>query len=141
MQSEDKRLKADQKTLKADTNEGKMAAESKDAEKVYKDQQNVKGQEKVISSDKANLKADQIKVNWSGRRGDLENPLRRGSRLYAVGNAQWLKTRTVMAWRHQGSASIRSLCPHQPGGGVSQRLWATGAVLPAGVIASIPRHL
>jgi hypothetical protein len=47
--------------MKADKKEGKMAAESKDAEKVYKDKQAVKGQQKDIAADKANLKADQKK--------------------------------------------------------------------------------
>ena len=47
--------------MKADTKEGKMAAESKDAERVYKDQQNVKGEKKDIAGDKANLKAEQKK--------------------------------------------------------------------------------
>lgn len=54
-------LKTDQKVQKADTGEGKMAAESKDAEKVYKDSQNIKGEKKDIAADKANLKADQKK--------------------------------------------------------------------------------
>jgi hypothetical protein len=40
--------KADQKALKADSKSGKMAAESPDAEKVYKDKQAVKGQKKDI---------------------------------------------------------------------------------------------
>ncbi len=47
--------------LKADKAEGKMAAESKDAEKVYKDKQAVKGMKKDIETDKANLKADEKK--------------------------------------------------------------------------------
>lgn len=41
--------------------EGRMAAESKDSEKVYQDKQAVKGEKKNIAADKANLKADQKK--------------------------------------------------------------------------------
>ena len=41
--------------LKADKAEGKMSAESKDSEKVYKDKQNIKGEKKDIVTDKANL--------------------------------------------------------------------------------------
>ena len=39
----------------------KMAAESKDAEKVYKDKQAIKGEKKDMAQDKANLKADMKK--------------------------------------------------------------------------------
>jgi hypothetical protein len=38
-----------------------MAAESKASEKVYKDQQNIKGEKKEITADKAKLKADEKK--------------------------------------------------------------------------------
>jgi len=38
-----------------------MAAESPDAEKVYRDRQAIKGQLKDIDADKANLKADEVK--------------------------------------------------------------------------------
>ena len=47
-----KRLEAAEARLKADTKEGKMAAESKDAEKVYKDQQGMKGDQKDVAADK-----------------------------------------------------------------------------------------
>lgn len=56
-----KRLEVAEAKLKADTAEGKMAAESKDAEKVYKDQQAMKGEKKGIAADTANLKTDQKK--------------------------------------------------------------------------------
>lgn len=59
MRREEKQLKTDQKTLRADTKAGKMAAESADAEKVYKDGRYIKGEEKEIAADKAKLKADQ----------------------------------------------------------------------------------
>ena len=61
LQRQIKRLELAEARLKADTEEGKMAAESKDAEKVYKDQQNVKGEKKVIVTDKSKLKADEKK--------------------------------------------------------------------------------
>ncbi len=56
-----KRLEAAEARPKADTEEGKMAAESKDAEKVYKDQQAIKGEKKDIAANKAKLNADQKK--------------------------------------------------------------------------------
>jgi hypothetical protein len=40
---------------------GKMAAESRDAERVYMDRQAVKAEEKQIVADKAKLHADQLK--------------------------------------------------------------------------------
>jgi hypothetical protein len=46
-----KRLEAAEARLKADTKEGKMAAESKDAERVYKDKQAIKGEKKDIATD------------------------------------------------------------------------------------------
>lgn len=55
---EDAQLKVDQKTLSADTWSGRMAAESPDAERVYKDRQAIKRQEKAISSDRAELTDD-----------------------------------------------------------------------------------
>jgi hypothetical protein len=56
-----KRLEVAEARLKADTKEGKMAAESKDAEKVYKDQQAMKGEKKDIADDTTKLKTDQKK--------------------------------------------------------------------------------
>lgn len=58
---EQKRLKSDRSTMKSDRMEGKMAAESKDAERVYKDRQGIKGEYKDISADKPGspqMKAD-----------------------------------------------------------------------------------
>ena len=51
-----------------------MAAESKDAEKVYKDQQAVKGEKKDIAADTAKLKADREEIAGSGIRGNRTNP-------------------------------------------------------------------
>jgi len=47
-----KRLHVAEARLKADGKEGKMAAESKDAEKVYEDKQAIKGEKKDIAADK-----------------------------------------------------------------------------------------
>lgn len=54
-----KRLEAAEARLKADKAEGKMAAESKDSERVYKDQQAIKGEKKDIAADTTELNADQ----------------------------------------------------------------------------------
>jgi hypothetical protein len=54
-----KRLEMAEARLKADTKEGKMAAVSKDAEKVYLDRQAAKAEAKQVAADKAKLKADQ----------------------------------------------------------------------------------
>jgi hypothetical protein len=56
-----KRLVVLEARLKTDKAEGKMAAESKDAERVYKDKQAVKGEKKDIATDKADLKKDEKK--------------------------------------------------------------------------------
>jgi len=61
LQRETGQLKLAEATLKADTREGKMAAESPDAEKVYRDRQAIIGELKDIDADKANLKADEAK--------------------------------------------------------------------------------
>ena len=53
-----RRLEVAEAKLKADTRGGKMAAESKDSEKVYKDQQAVKSEKKDIAADTAKLQAD-----------------------------------------------------------------------------------
>ncbi|MBS0294128.1 MAG: hypothetical protein JSS01_16585 [Proteobacteria bacterium] len=49
------KLKADARRQRRDDKHGRMAATSPDAEKVYKDQQAIKGQEKAIAEDKAKL--------------------------------------------------------------------------------------
>ncbi|MBS0389773.1 MAG: hypothetical protein JSR23_01265 [Proteobacteria bacterium] len=49
------RLKADAHRQQRDNKHGRMAATSPDAEKVYQDQQAIKGQEKAIAEDKAKL--------------------------------------------------------------------------------------
>lgn len=59
LQRQLKRLDLAEARLKSDTASGRMAAESKDAEKVFKDQQAVKGEKKDIAADNTNLKADQ----------------------------------------------------------------------------------
>lgn len=51
--SEQLKLKADEQTLKADTRSGRMAAESPDAEKVYRDQMYLKGEKKDLAADKS----------------------------------------------------------------------------------------
>ena len=56
-----KRLDLAEKRLKADAKEGKMAAESPDAEKVYKDRLAAKGEKKEIAADLTKLKADEKK--------------------------------------------------------------------------------
>jgi hypothetical protein len=45
-------LRLDEKTLGADINSGKMAAESDDSEKVYKDRQTINSQRKDLARDK-----------------------------------------------------------------------------------------
>lgn len=61
LQRQIKRLEVAEARLKADTREGKMAAESKDAQKVYQDQQAIKGERKDFAADKAKLKVDEKK--------------------------------------------------------------------------------
>jgi len=56
LQRQIKRLEAAEARLKADKEEGKMAAMSRDSEKVYKDQQAIKGERTDLSADQAKLK-------------------------------------------------------------------------------------
>lgn len=56
-----KRLDAAMARLKADTEDGKMAAMSKDSEKVYQERQAVTAEHKEIAADKAMIRADQKK--------------------------------------------------------------------------------
>ena len=56
-----KGLEVAEARLKADKAEGKMAAESEDSERVYKDRLAVKSEMRDIAGDKANLKSDQPK--------------------------------------------------------------------------------
>lgn len=58
---EEKLLAGDKASLRADRAEGKMAAQSSDAESVYKDQQAAKGEKSDIVADAAKLKAEQRK--------------------------------------------------------------------------------
>lgn len=58
---ETRQLKVAEATLKTDTREGKMAAESPDAERVYRDRQAIIGQLKDIDADKATLKTDEAR--------------------------------------------------------------------------------
>ena len=51
LQRQMKRLDVAELRLKADAKEGRMAAESKDAERVYKDRQAVNGEKKAIAND------------------------------------------------------------------------------------------
>ena len=50
---EEARLQADRHTLAADTRSGKMSAMSEDSEKIYKDQQYIKGEKADTAHDKA----------------------------------------------------------------------------------------
>ena len=61
LQRQLKRLELAEARLTADKAAGKMAAESKDSIKVYRDEQNIKATTKQIAADKADLKADQKK--------------------------------------------------------------------------------
>ena len=56
-----RRLELAEARLKADTREGKMAAESKDSTRVYQDGRIIKGEKKDIAADNAKLKTDQTK--------------------------------------------------------------------------------
>jgi hypothetical protein len=56
-----KRLNSEEASLKTDTASGRMSAESKDAEKVYKDRQAGQGEKKDIAADKSKVQADQKK--------------------------------------------------------------------------------
>jgi hypothetical protein len=51
LQRQIKRLDLAEVRLRTDSKEGRMAAESRDAEKVYKDKQAIKGEKKDIASD------------------------------------------------------------------------------------------
>jgi hypothetical protein len=59
LQREDESSNADAQKWAADTTSGRMSAESTDAEKVYRDQQAIRGQENAITADRGKLKADQ----------------------------------------------------------------------------------
>ena len=54
-----RRLEVAEARLKSDAASGKTAAESKDAERTYKDGQAIKGEKSAIVADKTKLKADQ----------------------------------------------------------------------------------
>jgi len=56
-----KRLELAEKRIKADAKDGKMAAESPDAERVYKDRQAIRAEKKEIVTDVTKLKADERK--------------------------------------------------------------------------------
>lgn len=59
LQRQIKRLEVAEARLKSDTASGAMAAESKDAEKVYKDKGAIPAERKDIATDRSNMKADQ----------------------------------------------------------------------------------
>lgn len=61
LQRQIKRLELAEARLKADTGEGKMAAESRDGEKVLKDKESVTAEKKAIATDKSNMKAAEKK--------------------------------------------------------------------------------
>ena len=56
-----KRLELAEARLKADTSEGKMAAESREGEKVFRDKVGVNGEKKATAIEKSNMKADERK--------------------------------------------------------------------------------
>lgn len=58
MKREKEKLRTDVGRLNADTKSGRMAAESKDAEKVYQDRQDIKGEKMDIVADIGKLEAD-----------------------------------------------------------------------------------
>jgi len=62
LQRQIQRLQLAEARLKADREEGKMAAMSSDAERVYKDEQAIKGENKDIAADQAKLKTDRRKL-------------------------------------------------------------------------------
>ena len=64
-------LRLDEKTLGADINSGKMAAESDDSEKVYKDRQTINSQRKDLARDKPG--SLQQKSDRSALRRENEN--------------------------------------------------------------------
>lgn len=55
---EQAQLRKDEQTFRSDKLSGKMAAESPDSYRVYKDEQAIKAQEKAIGADHAKLHAD-----------------------------------------------------------------------------------
>jgi len=57
--AEQAKLKTDAHRLTRDRKEGRMAAVSPDAEKVYQDKQAIKGQEKAVATDETKLRKDQ----------------------------------------------------------------------------------
>lgn len=61
LQRQVKRLEVLEARLKEDKAEGRMSAESRDAERVYQDKQAVKGYKKDIATDKADLNAAEKK--------------------------------------------------------------------------------
>jgi cell division protein FtsL len=61
LQREEKQLIADRAILTADKASGKMAAESPDSQRIYKERLNIKGEKKDIATDEAKMKADQKK--------------------------------------------------------------------------------
>ena len=58
LRHEKTKLAHDQATLKSDSKRGLMAATSPDREKVYRDRQAIKGEEKDLAADKAALAKD-----------------------------------------------------------------------------------
>jgi hypothetical protein len=87
LQRQIKRLEAAEARLKENTKEGRMSAESKDADKVYKDKQAVKGEKKDIAADKTvswmesdkaalqrqikRLEADQLRLKEDTKEGRM----------------------------------------------------------------------
>jgi len=61
LQRQIKRLEVAETRLKTDAKAGKMAAESRDAEQVYKDRQAIKGEKATVAADRTKLIADEKK--------------------------------------------------------------------------------
>jgi len=59
---EQAKLHVDEQQLKRDRRHGRMAATSPDGEKIYVDQQAIKGQEQAIADDTARVKADNARM-------------------------------------------------------------------------------
>ena len=70
LKSEEKQLKADQAQMKKDKASGKMAAESKDSERVYKDQQAIKGSKSIEAAEPGCVIATPIQCDESRHSGD-----------------------------------------------------------------------
>lgn len=70
LRTDEKQLKTDRAAMRADANAGKMAALSKDADKIYLDKQYIEGQRKDIEADQRGfmqMKADKLALKKEQR--------------------------------------------------------------------------